>query len=128
MLFNLCPPAFIYVIFSLAHIIIDTYKGHYNTALLKFIVSVLFTVMLDALCKTGLSVISWIIVFIPFIFMTLIVTILLYVFGLDIATGRQYQNTVINSNTLSSSLSSSLYPSLYPSLSPLFSSDIQYKS
>ena len=126
MLFNLCPPAFIYVIFSLAHIIIDTYKGHYNTALLKFIVSVLFTVMLDALCKTGLSVISWIIVFIPFIFMTLIVTILLYVFGLDIATGHtnQSQNTVINSNTLSSSLSSSLYPSL----SPFFSSDIQYKS
>ena len=34
-----------------------------------------------------MTVVSWIIVFIPFIFMSVIVTILLYVFGLDAATG-----------------------------------------
>ena len=85
---NLCAPALIYVIFSLTQITIDTIKGLYNTAFLKFIVSIFITILLDTLCKSGMGVISWLIVFIPFIFMTVIVTILLYVFGLDVATGR----------------------------------------
>ena len=85
---KICAPAFIYMIFSLTQIIIDTIKGLYNTAFLKFIVSILITILLDGLCKGGMGLISWIIVFIPFIFMTVIVTILLYVFGLDMATGQ----------------------------------------
>ena len=32
---NLCPPALIYLIFSLVQIIIDTLKGLYNTAFIK---------------------------------------------------------------------------------------------
>jgi predicted membrane protein len=99
-MFNLCAPAFIYVIFSLTHIIIDTIKGLYNTAFFKFIVSILVTILLDALCKGGMGVISWLIVFIPFIFMTVIVTILLYVFGLDVATG-QLDIKCINNNVQS---------------------------
>ena len=83
-----CPPAFIYIIFSLTQIIIDTIKGQYNTAFFKFIVSILITFLLNALCKNGMSVISWLIVFIPFIFMTVIVTILLYIFGLDASSGK----------------------------------------
>jgi hypothetical protein len=35
-----------------------------------------------------MTIVSWIIVFIPFIFMSVIVAILLYVFGLDAATGK----------------------------------------
>ena len=35
------------------------------------------------MCERGLNVISWIIVFIPFILMTYITAVLLYVFGLD---------------------------------------------
>jgi uncharacterized protein YacL len=97
-MFNLCTPAFIYVIFSLTHIIIDTLKGLYNTAFLKFIVSILVTILLDALCKGGMGIISWFIVFIPFIFMTVIVTILLYVFGLDIATGKLDIKCLTNNN------------------------------
>jgi predicted PurR-regulated permease PerM len=86
-MYKLCAPALIYIIFSLTHIIIDTFKGLYNTAFFKFIISILITFLLDMLCKSGMGIISWFIVFIPFIFMTFIVTILLYVFGLDIATG-----------------------------------------
>jgi predicted membrane protein len=85
---KICSPALIYIIFSLTQIIIDTIKGLYNTAFFKFIVSILITILLDALCKGGMGIISWIIVFIPFIFMTVIVSILLYVFGLDMATGK----------------------------------------
>jgi len=48
----------------------------------------LITLLLQILCNTGLAIISWFIVFIPFIFMTLIVTILLYIFGLNATTGK----------------------------------------
>jgi len=100
MLDNICPPALIYLAFSLTQIIIDTFKGLYNTAFFKFIVMVTITFLLNALCQGGMSIISWIIVFIPFIFMTVIVTILLYVFGLDAATGTlKYTCSTPNSNT-----------------------------
>ena len=110
MLDSICPPALIYLAFSLTQIIIDTFKGLYNTAFFKFIVMVTITFLLNALCKGGMSIISWIIVFIPFIFMTVIVTILLYVFGLDAATGTlNFQcsnpNTNPNSNLIYSSTS-----------------------
>ena len=85
---NLCAPALIYLAFSLTQIIIDTFKGLYNTAFFKFIVMIIITILLNALCISGMGIISWIIVFIPFIFMSVIVTILLYVFGLDPATGK----------------------------------------
>lgn len=84
---NLCPPALIYVIFSLTQIIIDSFKGLYNTAFFKIIIMLLVTFLLNALCERGLGLISWLIVFIPFIFMTVIVAMLLYIFGLDAATG-----------------------------------------
>ena len=87
-MFELCAPALIYIAFSLTQVIIDTFKGLYNTAFFKFIVMIVITFLLNALCKSGMSIISWIIVFVPFIFMSVIVTILLYVFGLDAATGK----------------------------------------
>jgi predicted membrane protein len=86
-MFSLCAPALIYVAFSLTQIIIDTFKGLYNTAFFKVIVMVIITILLNSLCQSGMGIISWIIVFIPFIFMSLIVAILLYVFGLDPTTG-----------------------------------------
>jgi hypothetical protein len=85
---DLCPPAIIYLIFSITQILIDTFKGLYNTAFIKFIVMVMITVLLNILCQSGLGVVSWMIVFIPFILMTVIVTMLLYVFGLNTTTGN----------------------------------------
>ena len=84
---NLCSPAIIYLIFSITQILIDTFKGLYNTAFMKVIVTIMVTLLLNILCEKGLSVVSWIIVFIPFILMTVIVSMLLYIFGLDAATG-----------------------------------------
>jgi hypothetical protein len=54
---------------------------------MKGIVMVMVTLLLNILCERGLSIVSWIIVFIPFILMTVIVSMLLYIFGLDAATG-----------------------------------------
>jgi hypothetical protein len=87
MMHNLCAPAVIYLIFSITQILIDTFKGLYNTALIKFIIMIMITLLLNILCQSGLGVISWIIVFIPFILMTVIVSMLLYIFGLNASTG-----------------------------------------
>lgn len=84
---SICAPALIYLAFSLTQIIIDTFKGYYNTAFFKVIVMIIITILLNTLCQGGMTIISWIIVFVPFMFMSLIVGILLYVFGLDAATG-----------------------------------------
>ena len=83
MISNLCAPAIIYLIFSITQILIDTFKGLYNTAFIKFIIMIMITLLLNILCKQGLGIISWIIVFIPFIFMTIITTTLLFAFGID---------------------------------------------
>jgi hypothetical protein len=97
---NLCAPAIIYLIFSITQIIIDTFKGLYNTAFMKVIVMVMVTLLLNILCEKGLSVVSWVIVFIPFIMMTVIVSMLLYIFGLDASTGTlNYKCNTSNTNT-----------------------------
>jgi len=74
-------------VFSLAQILIDAFKGLYNTAFMKFVVAILVTLLLNGLCDGGLGVISWIIVFIPFILMTFVVAMLLYIFGMNAAIG-----------------------------------------
>jgi amino acid transporter len=85
---TLCPPALIYLVFSITQILIDTSNGLYNTALMKFLVTIIFTTLLNYLCIQGLGTISWIIVFIPFILMTLIIALLLLMFGMDPKSGR----------------------------------------
>ena len=88
MMGSICTPALIYLIFSISQVLIDTVKGFFNTALVKIILTIVFTFILNYLCNAGLGILSWIIVFIPFILMTVIVTLLLFVFNLDPKTGR----------------------------------------
>jgi predicted membrane metal-binding protein len=84
---KLCAPAIIYLTFSLIQIIIELFKGLYNTAFLKFIVMIMLTLLLNILCESGLGIVSWFIVFIPFILMTVITSLLLYIFGLNATKG-----------------------------------------
>ena len=76
---NVCSPAIIYVAFSFIHILIDIIKSSYDDAMSKFCIMIVFTTILNILCERGLGVISWFIVFIPFITMTLLSQILLMV-------------------------------------------------
>ena len=80
---RLCTPALIYLIFSVAQVLIDTFKGMYNTALIKIILTIVFTFLLNYLCQAGLGILSWIIVFLPFIFYTYMMIILYNIFGID---------------------------------------------
>jgi len=89
---QICAPAVIYLIFSLVQIVIDLFKGLYNQAFFKFLVMIIFTLLLNALCARGLGVISWMLVMVPFILMSLITAILLFVFGLDPSTGQMTYN------------------------------------
>ena len=99
---NLCAPALVYLFYSFSQIFIDLYKKMYNTAFLKFIIMIIFTFLLNMLCAQGLGIVSWIIVFIPFMLMSLITAILLYVFGLDPQSGKIASLRVKDSNTVDS--------------------------
>ena len=97
MINKLCKPALIYLIFSLTQIIIDTYQKSYDKASMKFFIMIIFTLLLNILCEKGLTPISWLIVFIPFILMTLIITVLLYVLKVNILKKDKDYNII---NTL----------------------------
>jgi hypothetical protein len=91
---SICTPALIYLVFSIVQIIVDTGKGLFNTAFLKLVVTFIFTIFLNYLCERGLGVISWIVVFIPFILMSIIISVLLLMLGLDPTTGKLKVNGV----------------------------------
>ena len=80
---SLCPPTLVYIGFSLIQIIIDLYNGIFNQAILKFVIMIIFTLIINILCDLGYTVIAWILVFIPIIMMTIVSTLLLKVFGLS---------------------------------------------
>ena len=83
MLEKLCGPVILYIGFSMVHILIDLIQNQPNQALVKFIAMFVFSFVLQILCSKGLGIISWIIVFIPFIFFTYITAVLFFVFGLN---------------------------------------------
>lgn len=80
---GLCGPAILYIGFSLIQILIDFIKTNYENALIKFIIMIILTFILNILCNLGFSVISWFLVFIPIILMTITSTLTLRVFGLS---------------------------------------------
>ena len=66
----------------------DSLKGMYNIAFVKLFISLLFTILLNHLCQRGLGIISWIIVFIPFMLMSLVSALLIVMLGMDVKTGK----------------------------------------
>ena len=81
-------PALIYLIYSFTHVVVDTYKGLYNTAMIEIWVGIVFTLLLNIMCQQGLGIVSWLIISIPFILMTVIASMLLFMFRLNPATGQ----------------------------------------
>lgn len=87
MLEQICSPAIVFIIFCFVQVMFDVLRGAYNTAVFKAIVMVSGGFALNVLCQRDLTIVSWMFVFIPLIFMSVIVAILLYTFGLDPKTG-----------------------------------------
>jgi hypothetical protein len=78
---SLCLPAIIYIGFTLIQIFIDIFNGIFKNAFIKFLVMLVFSVIINILCDLGYTVIAWVLVFIPIIMMTVVSTLLLKVFG-----------------------------------------------
>lgn len=80
---NLCSPALLYIIFMVLHILVQMSKEKYKDALLKLIITVIFTLILQIFCMQNMKVISWLLVFIPIILYTYTTLIIFFVFGLN---------------------------------------------
>lgn len=71
----LCPPALLYLLYSIVHVGLDLSQGLFLTALFKLVMGVAGVVVLDALCGVELGVVSWAIIATPFIIMALATSI-----------------------------------------------------
>jgi hypothetical protein len=88
---------------------------------------VMVTLLLNILCERGLGIVSWFIVFIPFLLMTVVVSMILYVFGLDATSGKanyscQNSNTNCGKNITIDSLGNIVIydPEYNPSQNPVY--------
>ena len=91
MLLNyLCPPALVYVVFFLIQIVIELGNNRYKQALVQSIICIIFTCILQIFCNANLSIVAWILVFIPIIMYTYMVLLILMVFQLNPDGAKQY--------------------------------------
>lgn len=96
---KVCAPALIYCLFVLTQIIIDIFKLEYQHAFVKFIIMIIITFLLNLLCERDLSFVSWMIVFIPFIFTTYLTFLLVYLFGYNTLSGNLNEQKKMNTKT-----------------------------
>jgi hypothetical protein len=68
---SLCPPAMLYLLYTIIHVGLDLSLGLFATALIKFIMAIAGVVVLDAMCSVDLGIVSWAIVATPFIMVAL---------------------------------------------------------
>ena len=78
----LCPPALIYVVFSLINIVLDLSDKKYKDAFTLLIISTIFTCLLQLFCMANMSMLSWLLVFVPIILYTYMTLIIFLVFRL----------------------------------------------
>lgn len=72
---TLCPPALLYLLYSVIHVGLDLSQALFATAAIKFVMGVAGVVILDTLCGVELGVVSWAIVATPFLIMALATSI-----------------------------------------------------
>lgn len=71
----LCPPALLYLLYSVVHVGLDVSQGLFVTAAVKLVMGLAGVVVLDALCGVELGVVSWAIIATPFLIMSLATSI-----------------------------------------------------
>ena len=64
---KLCTPAFIYFVVSFVYLIINSFKNfNIMSIVLNIIIIILWSLLLNFLCSIGYSIISWLIIVLPF--------------------------------------------------------------
>ncbi len=84
---SLCPPALLYMLYSVINVGLDLSQGLFATALIKVVMGLAGVVVLDALCGVELGVVSWAIIATPFLMMALATSISLGL-GIDRMASR----------------------------------------
>ena len=79
-MFSLCMPALIYLIYFVSHVLIDVYRGEYVLAVVEILIGIMVTFLLNMLCANQMDIVSWVIVSVPFILMTVTSIILITAF------------------------------------------------
>ncbi len=83
----LCPPALLYLLYSVVHVGLDLSQALFATAAIKLVMGIAGVVVLDALCGVELGVVSWAIIATPFLIMALATSISLGL-GIDRTVAR----------------------------------------
>ena len=117
---QLCKPAIIYLVFSISQILFDIYGQMYTLALVKFAVSFIITALLNYLCYSGFSNVSWILVFIPFMLMTVVVSILLLAVSIN-----PNQSLQVNQNRNTSDSTIMFFKDLYDDMNIEYSEEFK---
>ena len=86
----LCPPALLYVVFFMINVVIEISEKKYKVALTQTIICVIFTCILQIFCNANMSIISWLLVFVPIILYTYMVIIIYLVFRMNPDSKKQY--------------------------------------
>jgi len=86
----LCPPALLYVVFFLIQIVIEISNESYKQALTQSIICIIFTCILQIFCNADLTLIAWLLVFIPVIMYTYMVLLIFMVFRLNPDKAQKY--------------------------------------
>ena len=85
---SFCTPAIVYIVFSFVHVLMAIFENEPKGAFLQAVMGLLITLLLQLLCMNGLSLLSWIIAFLPLIFYTYMTILLYSIFG----TGEKENN------------------------------------
>jgi hypothetical protein len=72
---DLCPPAFLFLLYIAVHVGLDISLGLYLTAGVKVVTGIFQVFLLNAFCKIDLGVVSWVIISMPFLIMALATSI-----------------------------------------------------
>ena len=122
---NLYIPTIIYIVFSFAQILIDINKSQYDIAITKSIITIIISILLQYLCNKDYEIIAWLIVLLPFLFISIIMVLLIKVIRFNPSTGSISNiNNKSNSIQLISSMPTETIitsppPSIYSS-SPMY--------
>jgi len=80
---NLCAPALVYLILVVVGILAQIMNGMatFMNTIGTVVVAAIWTWLLNYICKSGYTIVSWILVFLPIIFYILIVVFLIQFMG-----------------------------------------------
>jgi len=127
---KICTPAIVYSVIVSTQIIIDTLKGFYQYAFLKFIIMIIITLLINFLCQRELTSVAWVIVLIPYIYIIFLTFLLIYLFGFDVISKKLniQTNTPVTTNTSTSNNITTNTPNIYFLFPSSFFGNTEYVS